>query len=1006
MIKSLSKEDISATPFVVSKRWQTPGPLLNFLLTDTNYTPSSSGDNFAMGINYTDFSAGIQYPCFSSGSFNYYDKSFSETSESIRNYPNPSDFYTTTSVDSVRNDDFNLTLEEDDDRFVKVESGIKIEKYIRFLPVSESKNVNGTYKRLIYDQIKNSYYSDTKDPTKLLGLENIDLFLDKSNRSIGNQIKVATLPQAYYGDAIQKGTVRVRDESQEQSITFVDDGDGNMITSGSVFGKIIKDEIHSSSLFPNLGYSVSTSEFYTAIGAPSFRSTKTKTGSIEIYKHERLVSDKFVRDKMIFLVTESLGHIGNVTSISQSDFGRSVDCHGKLMAASCTELRYGLNAAGVPGTSSAFVSIYNLDTSSLRPVQIISHALSSSEQSRSFGHCISMNDDYLVVGSPFSSTDGKRGTVYLYKSGSGGYQYETFLTGSESSDIYFGASLEIDHNFNNIVVGNGSLNNTASKVYLFESSSTGWSETRKFSPTKENDYLFFLPVVPHFNQNNTMDGFGNSVSIYCSSSNDIKIAVGAPYDRNIKEYPGSSLCMRNGAVYVFEKHHCYLNGSTGSHWSEDRLLGDYDNFHSNRFGHCVSIYENTLVVSSPKYISEYTSSYIKETLRNSPIDQEFHDHDYNGLLYVYTSSVSESWDVLAKYKPKKSNNRPYGFFANDVEIYENNLVTGDPLPLLDVSIDSIDYTFSNQNMSGSFNGGFHIFDIDDLYKNHHVGNVFYRTGTMVFTSKLNTFQSVFENGFNLIPVYDIEYKSLEKFHEKEIICTVNPGEFNFSTNPTACRVSSSALDLNSNGRFDFVDCDFILRSIFKKHNNRETWWEIFNFENPHTERDISDSSVFKYHVSSSFENKTHVSLIGTTVSEETYTKVTEDLFSSLDINDDGKTDESDIRILWRFFTGKLTPDVYSLNSNSNSLSSNNRKTYDETLRYLYELTGKGQSRSIKSEFLHDSTIDSFTTGSNLCPYVTSIGLYNGLDLIAVAKLGTPIKNQGYFPLNFIVRFDI
>lgn len=1002
MIKSLSKEDISATPFVVSKRWQTPGTTLNVLLTDTNYTTSSTGDNLPVGINYTDFSTGIQYPCFTSGSFNYYDKSFEETSESIRNYPNPSDFYTTTSVAPIRNDDFNLLLEEDDDRFVKIETGIKIEKYIRFLPVSESKNVNGTYKRLVYDQIKNSYYSDTKDPTKLLGLENIDLFLDKSNRSIGDQIKVATLPQAYYGDAIQKGTVRVMDDSQEQSITFVDDGNGNVITSGSVFGKIIKDEIHSSSLFPNLGYSVSTSEFYTVIGAPSFRSNETKTGSIDVYKHERLVSDKFIHDKTIFLVTESLSHIGNITSISQSDFGKAVDCHGNLMAASCTELRYGLG--GAPGTSSAFVSIYNLETSSLRPVQIISHALSSSEQSRSFGHCVSLNDDYLVVGSPFSSTDGKRGTVYLYKSGSSGYQYETFLTGSESSDVYFGASLEIDHNFNRIVVGNGSLNNTSSKVYLFESSSAGWSETKKFSPTKGNEDLFFLPIVPYFNQNNTMDGFGNSVSIYCSSSNDVKIAVGAPYDRNIKEYSGS-LCMRNGAVYVFEKHHCYLNGSTGSHWSEERLLGDYDNFHSNRFGHCVSIFDNTLAISSPKYISEYTSSYIKETLKNSPIDQEFQDHDYNGMLYVYTSSASETWDVLVKYKPKKSNNRPYGFFANDVEIYENNLVTGDPLPLLDNSLDSIDYTFSNQNVSRSFNGGFHIFDTRDLYLKHHVGNVFYRTGTIIFTSELNTFQSVFENGFNLVPTYDIEYKSLEKFYEKEIICTVNPGEFNFSTNPTACEISSSELDLNSNGRFDFVDCDLILRSIFKRHNGRETWWEIFNFEDPHTERDVSDSSVFKYHVSSSFENKTHVSLIQTTVSNEIYEKVTDDLFPSLDINNDGKTDELDIKILWRFFTGGLTPNECSFNVNSKTFSSD-RKTYDETLRYLYELTGKGRPRAIKSEFLHDASIDSFTTGSNLSPYVTSIGLYNGLDLIAVAKLGTPIKNQGYFPLNFIVRFDI
>ena len=46
------------------------------------------------------------------------------------------------------------------------------------------------------------------------------------------------------------------------------------------------------------------------------------------------------------------------------------------------------------------------------------------------------------------------------------------------------------------------------------------------------------------------------------------------------------------------------------------------------------------------------------------------------------------------------------------------------------------------------------------------------------------------------------------------------------------------------------------------------------------------------------------------------------------------------------------------------------------------------------------------TASFLAPYITTIGLYNQADLVAVAKLGTPIKNEGYFPLNFIVRFDI
>ena len=46
------------------------------------------------------------------------------------------------------------------------------------------------------------------------------------------------------------------------------------------------------------------------------------------------------------------------------------------------------------------------------------------------------------------------------------------------------------------------------------------------------------------------------------------------------------------------------------------------------------------------------------------------------------------------------------------------------------------------------------------------------------------------------------------------------------------------------------------------------------------------------------------------------------------------------------------------------------------------------------------------TGSYLAPYITTIGLYdNNGDMVAVAKLPTPIKNLPDYDMNFIVRFD-
>jgi len=46
------------------------------------------------------------------------------------------------------------------------------------------------------------------------------------------------------------------------------------------------------------------------------------------------------------------------------------------------------------------------------------------------------------------------------------------------------------------------------------------------------------------------------------------------------------------------------------------------------------------------------------------------------------------------------------------------------------------------------------------------------------------------------------------------------------------------------------------------------------------------------------------------------------------------------------------------------------------------------------------------TGSFIAPYVTTIGLYDeNMDMVAVAKLATPIKSTPDLPVNFLVRID-
>lgn len=77
-------------------------------------------------------------------------------------------------------------------------------------------------------------------------------------------------------------------------------------------------------------------------------------------------------------------------------------------------------------------------------------------------------------------------------------------------------------------------------------------------------------------------------------------------------------------------------------------------------------------------------------------------------------------------------------------------------------------------------------------------------------------------------------------------------------------------------------------------------------------------------------------------------------------------------------------------------------------------------RDIKRKVSYDGSIGSTTgswddydtnrlsdpTGSYLAPYITTIGIYdNEGDMVAIAKLPTPIKNLPDYDMNFIVRFD-
>lgn len=314
MIKSLNKDDITSIPFVVSKRWRaTSKSNPNFLMgnadfdyyystlsfvsesasssfvsesadsigfiTEADITGVASFETKPLALEFIDYGDGWQFGCTSSlisepsysviientssgeitveveGSTDYWLlESYTDLSSSKPPYNGPAYRFNLSMDVPFTNSICNLCLEQSEDNFLTIEDGVKIEQFVKFNPNIEQQNLNDTYKRIIYDQINNLFYNDSKDPTKLLGLENLDTFLDGKSRVIYDRIKVVTIPQAYFGDKIMENSVEIIEDSSDQTYTVVDDGEGNLYVKENVFGVIVSDQNKDINYFNSCSY--------------------------------------------------------------------------------------------------------------------------------------------------------------------------------------------------------------------------------------------------------------------------------------------------------------------------------------------------------------------------------------------------------------------------------------------------------------------------------------------------------------------------------------------------------------------------------------------------------------------------------------------------------------------------------------------------------------------------------------------------------------------------------
>jgi hypothetical protein len=196
MIKSLKKNDIRTTPFTAAKKWNPQNKLHKDLILWQSGSVSGS-----LSLTFKEYNDGTVAPY--------------------------------TYISSA------IALQQQQDDFLRFREGVNLTGSISptgsfyYDPVLSEKNVDGTYKTVLYATTKHLFYKESQDPSKIFGLESLDS--SNVNRSLPNKISTFNIPQNKFGEKVIPKSVVIKHEIQGQTYSVVDDGNSNLVVSDKTF---------------------------------------------------------------------------------------------------------------------------------------------------------------------------------------------------------------------------------------------------------------------------------------------------------------------------------------------------------------------------------------------------------------------------------------------------------------------------------------------------------------------------------------------------------------------------------------------------------------------------------------------------------------------------------------------------------------------------------------------------------------------------------------------------
>jgi hypothetical protein len=782
-------------------------------------------------------------------------------------------------------------------------------------------------------------------------------------------------------------------------------------------------EVHNA----NYGYATATYGDYVAIGNPVFlRYTGSTpdvyyTGSVDVFRYNKttdqhdLINTLFVHGAGLetLLATELIDPLlhteyGSYWSADldiwidrekyyssiEDGTGVSLDMYAKTLVAGVPYYRVRFKTDYVElFASGSAVDIYDFTRKETIPgtdPYVGSLMNPHSYITESFGIGVGINSEWIAVGSPLVSSS--CGMVYVYQNistGSNNFSWSLFQTITSPNPMpeqQFGRSVKLNkqsgYYSSSMVVGCGL--SSSNEAYYFEFISGSWISSYTFKPTTDIYPLTFGNYPPYAPTMSLNSGFGYDVSLFNNS-----VIIGAYADRLVYEYTGSSQ-FQQGAVYIFEKCH---DVPLSKFRLALKTYGTPLTLRNNRMGFSVDMFDKYAVAGIPKIDSlDMTPCFVQGTLGQLHYcDQALEDMLQGQAMLLEKNTSSLDWEIINVYQKKKRFLSPHRHFGWDVSVDGRSMVVGAPMYYSGSRFINIETTASSGVTIDDIAGKAYIYNFPNLRPEFHVGNVFYRNGKIVIMTSGSAFNGLFLNPVsNINYEYDLTYNSQRTIHEQQILCNVEPGEFNVSTNPSAIMLPSSTLDLNKNGKFDFQDVDVLLRYLQYKQDSTTDWSSSIL---------SADDEISFYNYNASQWNNTDSVWSS---SFYRFENVDTTFIDSLDINSDNKINGSDMIVLWKYFSNRLEEKNYNTCVNINC----KRKLVSEAISYLNSISKRHYLPQISPEFFNYDTLSAGDkTGSFLAPMVSTIGLFDGLDLVAVAKLGSPVKLPKTLSTNFCIKMD-